>query len=393
MTRDELAAENQALFEEMTAMEIQHEQTLTAAVDALEKISKERRALERQVTDLHTSKDLLEKEKDELKRERDHLVLEIQDLKKESQSTASKNIQSLKEREAMKTQLIAIELETAKLLDFLIEEGRILEQDEAAREGTDTEEEEGSLLELKAKLDASSSSSSLQKNPFMPQFTKPGKGGKKLGGSGKLGQTSSSLSTLYATAIAGAGTIGLSHNRLVVASNASLNSSNASLSSIDSLTAIKSNDSLGPADAGAALGGERRRRTSSVSHLRLSVCSLSKLSEGNKLPSSLSNLDARILAQIAQIMDLLKAVLALQEETGKQLLDSKKRGRVLECQVQVLGEWKDAVMKRVGRENVDKVPGVKLIENPREAKDPMDSTRELAKRLDKVKFSFPLFCL
>ncbi|KAJ3051744.1 hypothetical protein HDU99_008335, partial [Rhizoclosmatium hyalinum] len=36
-TREELLAENQSLFEEMNAMEVQHEKTLTAAVEALEK--------------------------------------------------------------------------------------------------------------------------------------------------------------------------------------------------------------------------------------------------------------------------------------------------------------------------------------------------------------------
>ncbi|KAJ3015370.1 UNVERIFIED_CONTAM: hypothetical protein HDU68_012759 [Siphonaria sp. JEL0065] len=374
-TRDELIAENQSLFEEMNAMEIQHEQTLTAAVEALEKSARERRALERQVAELHASKDLLEVEKEQWKREREQLKTDIEELKKEHQSASAKAITALKDREQMKSQMIAIEGETAKLLDWLIEEGKVLEAEDAMdEEGNYNEsvyeasnngdvDEEGSLLDLKEKLEKSKS--------VMPHQLGKSKG-KKLASS-KLGQ-SSSMSTLYANALQTAGTItntSGSHNRLV-ASNSSLSST----ASADNLAAFKSTDSLTPAQ----LKGTRQRN-SSVSHLRLSVCSLSKISEG-KLPSSMSNLDGRILAQISQITGLLKAVLALQEETAKQLWTSKKKARILEAQVSGLGEWRDAVMKRVGESRVDMVPLDLTPQNPREKKDPMDATREAVKRLN-----------
>ncbi|KAJ3287237.1 hypothetical protein HDU79_005860, partial [Rhizoclosmatium sp. JEL0117] len=182
-TREELLAENQSLFEEMNAMEVQHEKTLTAAVEALEKSARERRALERQVHDLHTANELLQKEKVEWNRERDELKSEIEEMKKDYQSASNKAITALKDRESVRSQLIAVECETGKLLDWLIEEGRLLEAEEEETEESlyepslteeDEEEEEGSLLELKEKLE--------KKTHFTPRFSRSGKG-KKIGSS------------------------------------------------------------------------------------------------------------------------------------------------------------------------------------------------------------------
>ncbi|KAJ3024938.1 UNVERIFIED_CONTAM: hypothetical protein HDU68_007636 [Siphonaria sp. JEL0065] len=370
----------------MSAMEIQHEQTLTTAVEALEKSARERRVLERQVAELHASKDLLEVEREQWKREREQLKADIEELKKDHQHASAKAITALKDREQMKSQMIAIEGETAKLLDWLIEEGKVLEAEDAMDDETSDHEsvyeasnngdldEEGSLLDLKEKMEKSKS--------VMPHQLGKSKG-KKLANS-KLGQ-SSSMSTLYANALQTAGTItntSGSHNRLI-ASNSSLSSN----TSADNLVSFKSTDSLTP----TSLHG-MRQRNSSVSHLRLSVCSLSKLSEG-KLPSSMSNLDGRILAQLSHVTGLLKAVLALQEETAKQLWTSKKKSRILEAQVSGLGEWRDAIMKRVSESNVDKVPLDLTPQNPREKNDPMDATREAVKRLNNANRQTAAFLL
>ncbi|KAJ3049801.1 hypothetical protein HDU99_008825, partial [Rhizoclosmatium hyalinum] len=91
-------------------------------------------------------------------------------------------------------------------------------------------------------------------------------------------------------------------------------------------------------------------------------------------------MDARILAQLSQITELLKAVLALQEETDKQLWSTRKRAKVLETQLKGLSSWKDCVMARVGAMNVRKVP-LEVIKSPNDMKDPLETTRELAKRL------------
>ncbi|KAI9344022.1 hypothetical protein BDR26DRAFT_225900 [Obelidium mucronatum] len=246
-TRDELLAENQSLFEEMSAMEIQHEQTLTAAVEALEKSARERRALERQVAELHAGRDLLETEREQWTREREQLKAYIEEIKKDHQSASTKAITALKDREQMKLQMISIEGETAKLLDWLIEEGKILEKlDDNDSENNesdcepnqpheDAEEDEGSLLDLKEKLERKVTGNI---GTFVPRFSKSTKG-KKIG-SNKLGQ-SSSLSTLYANALQQAGIItsSMSHNRLV-ASNTSI----ASMASTDSMAAINPQNPL-----------------------------------------------------------------------------------------------------------------------------------------------------
>ncbi|TPX65077.1 hypothetical protein CcCBS67573_g08239 [Chytriomyces confervae] len=338
LTREELIAENQSLFEEMNSMEQQHEQTLTAAVDALEHSARERRSLERQVAELKASKHLLQEEKSNLLRERDSLLLNMEELKSDFSNLAAKVSAAFKDREQTKASLIAIESETAKLLNWLIEEGRILEADdekEAALEdipSIPTLERSNSAFDADSRESRSSKSQSAQCLVSGNPQTRP-RSKSKLGTS-KLSQ-STSLSTLYASALTTAGvlTTSTSHNKLVAAS------------------CVSSDPSLFE----GSLIPSGRNRTSSVSHLRLSVSSLSKRSE-SKLASSLTEMDARILQQLAQITELLKAVLSLQEETAKQLWEAKKNMKTMEVQVDVLGEWRDCVLQRVGELNLARVP-------------------------------------
>ncbi|KAI8845029.1 hypothetical protein BJ741DRAFT_644530 [Chytriomyces cf. hyalinus JEL632] len=365
LTREELIAENQSLFEEMNSMEQQHEQTLTAAVDALEHSARERRSLERQVAELKASKHLLQEEKSNLLRERDSLLLNMEELKGDFSNLAAKVSAAFKDREQTKTSLIAVESETAKLLNWLIEEGRILEADdekEAALEdipAIPTLERSSSGFDADSRESRSSKSQSAQCLASGNPQTRP-RSKSKLGTS-KLNQ-STSLSTLYASALTTAGvlTTSTSHNKLVAAS------SNSGLASDSSLF----EGSLVPSG---------RKRTSSVSHLRLSVSSLSKRSE-SKLASSLTEMDARILQQLAQITELLKAVLSLQEETAKQLWEAKKNMKTMEVQVDVLGEWRDCVLQRVGEMNLARVP---LLQTGSECciQDCDLLTREISKRL------------
>ncbi|TPX69484.1 hypothetical protein CcCBS67573_g06867 [Chytriomyces confervae] len=362
LTREELIAENQSLFEEMNSMEQQHEQTLTAAVDALEHSARERRSLERQVAELKASKHLLQEEKSNLLRERDSLLLNMEELKSDFSNLAAKVSAAFKDREQTKTSLIAVESETAKLLNWLIEEGRILEADdekEAALEDVPsipTLERSNSGVDADSRESRSSKSQSAQCLASGNLQTRP-RSKSKLGTS-KLSQ-STSLSTLYASALTTAGvlTSSTSHNKLVAAS------------------CVSSDPSLFE----GSLVPSGRKRTSSVSHLRLSVSSLSKRSE-SKLASSLTEMDARILQQLAQITELLKAVLSLQEETAKQLWEAKKNMKTMEVQVDVLGEWRDCVLQRVGQMNLARVP---LLQTGSECciQDCDVLTREISKRL------------
>ncbi|KAJ3114320.1 hypothetical protein HK100_001698 [Physocladia obscura] len=382
LTREELLAINQSLFEEMNAMELQHEQTLTAAVDALEKNARERRALERQISDLTASKNLIQQEKNHLERVQESLRSDLEEMKTAVQHVSEKAIFALKDRETMTLQMITIEAQVAKLLDWLIEEGRVLEKqdceenisycDDCDRDDYSHEKhEDKGFLNYK---DAENRQSQFLRPAataiasFSCGFNKKGVDSSRLG-------ASSSLTTLYANAIANAGTITTqsSRNKLITSScNSSASSSRSSLS-VAEATCL-----------------DEKRKNSSVSHLRLSVSSLSKRSSSNnggelRPGSALTNLNERIMGQIGQIAELLKAVLSLQEETGRQLWEAKKRVKSVEVEVSMLRKWRDVVMKRVddfGNGCVRSVSVGLRIET--DEQDALEITRELSKRLTAV---------
>ncbi|KAI8616660.1 hypothetical protein BC830DRAFT_178779 [Chytriomyces sp. MP71] len=257
--------------------------------------------------------------------------------------------------------MIAIESETANLLNWLIKEGRILEQDDDTEAAMEVEaEERAEELRACSLNDVGRTSQGMRKSSSAQSLTARPRSRSKLGGS-PLAQTAS-LTTLYASSMAIAGAITGKSERFLATSSPAASTDNAP-------------PSPNPT--------HQRTRTSSVSHLRLSVSSLSKVCE-SKLPSSLTSMEARILAQLSQIAVLLKAVLALQEETSKQLWDSRKRFKIMEVQVGMLGEWRDCVMQRVGMLNVDKVPIVDT-QSAQEISASMDLTREISKKLQSLK--------
>ncbi|KAJ3390654.1 hypothetical protein HDU84_007205 [Entophlyctis sp. JEL0112] len=125
LTREELLVENQCLFDEMCAMEIQHEQTLTAAVDALEKSARDRRALERQIADLQSQLANHDQEKKELQNKVDLLAkqCEVERLTETSnQEMSTKLLEASSEKEAAKTRAALIESVATKIFDLVVKE-------------------------------------------------------------------------------------------------------------------------------------------------------------------------------------------------------------------------------------------------------------------------------